>query len=671
MRLRSLAVTLTMAFLGQSAIIMIIISVINIHNVFVNNEKLVFEQQQNIAIDAANQVEKFISEKVVILSSVSHVTNMSAIDNSTQKQVIGKVLALDSAFRQIALIDKNNNEVGRVSRLASSTSGQLNVDNIKEALNEMNDEIYISRVYCDDSTFEPIIIMAVPVLNSLGDKDGVVFAEINLKFMWELIDTIKVGKNGFAYVTDREGNLIAFNDEGRVISGEKIDGLNIVKDFIGSNGINAQKTAKMTKGIMGTNVVTTYVPLGKPDWAVFNEIPVIEAAEPIIRNIIISIISMLIGFILAAIIGIYLSKRITKPIINLKSAARLISKGELGTEIKINAKNEIGELAVDFNQMADNINTLIMNIKQASRIILEQSSTLKEKSDLSAQSSETIVCAMEQINQGADQQAKEAEATSEQTGILGEEINNAVNKTAEVERLAGSARDLSLKSKDTVEILIERANETDRITRAFVENTTSLSDSLEKIRSIADAITEITNKTKNLSLNARIEAARAGEAGRGFEVIVKEISNLSNQSREAAKLIDPILEEIKLKAAVSSKASEEVNVILEEQMKSVYSTQDTFDKIILSMDNAISQIVELSNIIRNIDGIKEKSIKSVMTISSVTQQTAASCQEVSAASEEQKEIAYQVKSFADKLYEMGEKLVEVIDAFKTREEENI
>lgn len=671
MRLRSLAVTLTMAFLGQSAIIMIIISVINIHNVFVNNEKLVFEQQQNIAIDAANQVEKFISEKVVILSSVSHVTNMSAIDNSTQKQVIGKVLALDSAFRQIALIDKNNNEVGRVSRLASSTSGQLNVDNIKEALNEMNDEIYISRVYCDDSTFEPIIIMAVPVLNSLGDKDGVVFAEINLKFMWELIDTIKVGKNGFAYVTDREGNLIAFNDEGRVISGEKIDGLNIVKDFIGSNGINAQKTAKMTKGIMGTNVVTTYVPLGKPDWAVFIEIPVIEAAEPIIRNIIISIISMLIGFILAAIIGIYLSKRITKPIINLKSAARLISKGELGTEIKINAKNEIGELAVDFNQMADNINTLIMNIKQASRIILEQSSTLKEKSDLSAQSSETIVCTMEQINQGADQQAKEAEATSEQTGILGEEINNAVNKTAEVERLAGSARDLSLKSKDTVEILIERANETDRITRAFVENTTSLSDSLEKIRSIADAITEITNKTKNLSLNARIEAARAGEAGRGFEVIVKEISNLSNQSREAAKLIDPILEEIKLKAAVSSKASEEVNVILEEQMKSVYSTQDTFDKIILSMDNAISQIVELSNIIRNIDGIKEKSIKSVMTISSVTQQTAASCQEVSAASEEQKEIAYQVKSFADKLYEMGEKLVEVIDAFKTREEENI
>jgi len=535
----------------------------------------------------------------------------------------------------------------------------------------MNDEIYISRVYCDDSTFEPIIIMAVPVLNSLRDKDGVVFAEINLKFMWELIDTIKVGKNGFAYVTDREGNLIAFNDEGRVISGEKIDGLNIVKDFIGSNGINAQKTAKMTKGIMGTNVVTTYVPLGKPDWAVFIEIPVIEAAEPIIRNIIISIISMLIGFILAAIIGIYLSKRITKPIINLKSAARLISKGELGTEIKINAKNEIGELAVDFNQMADNINTLIMNIKQASRIILEQSSTLKEKSDLSAQSSETIVCAMEQINQGADQQAKEAEATSEQTGILGEEINNAVNKTAEVERLAGSARDLSLKSKDTVEILIERANETDRITRAFVENTTSLSDSLEKIRSIADAITEITNKTKNLSLNARIEAARAGEAGRGFEVIVKEISNLSNQSREAAKLIDPILEEIKLKAAVSSKASEEVNVILEEQMKSVYSTQDTFDKIILSMDNAISQIVELSNIIRNIDGIKEKSIKSVMTISSVTQQTAASCQEVSAASEEQKEIAYQVKSFADKLYEMGEKLVEVIDAFKTREEENI
>lgn len=665
MKLRSLALTLTIAFSGLSAMVMIINSSINIHNNFISNEKLVFEQQQYIAAEAANQVENYISEKVVILSSISYI----AIDNLSQKQVLGKVLGLDSAFRQIALVDNNNNELVRASRLSNSVSGQLSVDNIKEALSKMNDETYISRVYVDDTTYEPIIIVAVPVLNGLGDKSGVIFAEVNLKFMWDLIDTIKVGKNGLAYVTDREGNLIAFSDEGRVIKGEKLDRLSEVADFISSKDVNAQRKAEWVKGILGTDVITTYVPLGKPDWAVFIEIPFMEGAEPITKNIIVSIATMLISFVLALLIGIYLSKRITKPIINLKSAAKLISKGELGTEIKIDAKNEIGELAADFNQMASNINTLIMNIKQASRTILEQSSILKERSSLSAQSAEAVVCAMEQINQGAEQQAKEAESTSEQTGTLGEEINFAVTKTVEVERITGSTRDLSIKSKDTVEMLINRTNETDRITRRFVENTTSLSDSLEKIRGIADAITEITNKTKTLSLNARIEAARAGEAGRGFAVIVKEISNLSNQSREAAKLIEPVLQEIQLKAAVSSKSSEEVNVILEEQMQAVYSTQDTFDKIILSMDNAISQIIELSNIIRNIDVIKEKSIKSVMTISSVTQQTAASCQEVSAASEEQKEIAGQVKSFADKLYDMGEKLVGIIDIFKTREEE--
>jgi len=218
-----------------------------------------------------------------------------------------------------------------------------------------------------------------------------------------------------------------------------------------------------------------------------------------------------------------------------------------------------------------------------------------------------------------------------------------------------------------VELLIQRAQETDRITRLFIENTKRLSGSLEKIRGIAVAISQITNKTKTLSLNARIEAARAGEAGRGFIVIVNEISNLADQSGDAAKMIDPILKEIQFQTEVSKSTSEQAVEIVEEQMQTVLLTQSAFDEIIQSMENAISHITGLNETINNIDMFKQQSISSVMAINSITQETAASCEEVCAASLEQKEIADEVKAFASSLYDMGEELVETIGTFKTKE----
>lgn len=668
MKKRGLKKILTLSFLGVSAVAVLISSSINIYSNFLSTKKVVAKQQQIIADDAVNQVKSFIQQKTVMLTSIGNVNNIAAENQEKQILLLGKLLGLDTAFRQMALLDMQNNELARVSRLTKSIKGQLTDEHKKDALSQMASvQEYISPVYVDDVTFEPIIIMAVPIKNATGDKSGYIMAEVNLKFMWDMMDSMKIGKKGLAYVTDRKGNLIAFGDEGRVIKGEKVAGLKVVTDFIKTGKMPVNENVITAKGIKGSSVVSSYVTLTNPDWAVFIELPIMEAYQPVIKNILSALLAVMISFAIAVLIGAFLSKKITKPIIDLKNAARLISKGELDTVINVNSRTEIGELADDFNRMVSNINTLVTNIKQTTRIILEQSSVLKDRSNYSAQSAQAVVCSMEQISVGADEQAHEAGRTTEQTGILGEEIDHAVAKAVEVEKVTGFTRSISLKSKDTVKLLIDRAKETDKITKTLLENTGKLNNSLGKIKGIADAISEITSKTKTLSLNARVEAARAGEAGLGFVVIVNEISNLANQSRDAAKLIEPILKEIQLQTDDSVRTSEKANEIIEEQMQAVYSTQGAFDEIILSMDNAIGGIVDMNKIIKNIENFKEASINSVMTISSITEQTAASCQEVTAASQEQKAIADEVREFANNLYDMGEKLVETIDVFKTRE----
>ncbi|HOJ79089.1 MAG TPA: hypothetical protein PL158_13490, partial [Bacillota bacterium] len=105
---KKLAVTLSIMFLVVSAVAILISGSINIYKIFNSNQQVVAKEQQVLATDAVNKVTSFIKDKTVILSSISNVTNL--VDNVTESQnVLSKMLRLDSAFRQIAIVDLNNN----------------------------------------------------------------------------------------------------------------------------------------------------------------------------------------------------------------------------------------------------------------------------------------------------------------------------------------------------------------------------------------------------------------------------------------------------------------------------------------------------------------------------------------------------------------------------------
>ncbi|TYQ17795.1 UNVERIFIED_CONTAM: methyl-accepting chemotaxis sensory transducer with Cache sensor [Acetivibrio alkalicellulosi] len=664
---KSLSTTLTIAFVAVSTIVLFINSAIGIYTSYQSNTQLVASEQFIIANDASEEVKGFINQKIDMLKAVTVISDLTENDEEHQRTIMNRLLNIDNSFRQIALLNNNGTEVSRVSRLSSLALGQLTQENKAEVFSNLYlQNEFISDIYIDDISFEPIIILASPITNSLGDFRGALLAEVNLKFMWDVVASMEIGNSGIAYVVDRSGNLIAYENTSRVIRGENLSNLEIVQEFINNTENEVEIRGRISKGIMDTDTAIAYVPLVYPDWAIIIEMPVNEAYAPIIKSITVALVTILLSFILAIIVGVIISKRITKPVINLRDATRIISEGDLDAQINVTSKNEIGELTVNFNKMVENISTIVTDIKKALKIIMDQSLKLKESSSQSAEAARAIVIAMEQISMGTEEQAHEAEKTSEQTHNLEKEINIAVSKADEVEKITVATKNLSIKSKNTVELLTQKAKETDRILKIFSEDTSKLSESMEKIRGITDTISVITKKTTLLSLNAKIEAAKAGEVGHGFSVIASEINNLSNQSRDAAKMIEPIIKEIKLQTKASTSTCEKANEIMEQQMKAVFSTQEAFDEIITAMDNVTEKIVEMNNTINKIDSVKAKTISSVLTISSISQETAASSEEVTAASEQQKSVADQVNDFAESLYNMGTKLVKTINIFKTK-----
>ena len=372
-KFRSLTVTLAISFLILSAVVLLIAIGLDMYFNFRSQQNLVIAQQRLIAQEAANSVKGFIQKKFEVLETANSIGNLAIASQEEQKLVMDKLLGLEPAFRQLILLNAQEREVQRVARVSklalSQSIGQFESEFFSQA---SKGKTYVSPVYIDNVTSEPLMLMAIPITDVFGIFKGVLTAEINLKFMWDLVDRIKIGKTGVAYVVDKHGSLIAFGDISRVLRGEKLIHLQEVAKFVEGEELSHEDNAGISKGIRGNRVVANQAHLGSPDWSVVVELPALEAYQPVIKALKRSISFMLICFFLATMLGIYLSKRITKPIIDLRNATRKISKGNLDTQIILISNDEIGELAVSFNQMVEDLNRTTVSRDELAEEVLER-----------------------------------------------------------------------------------------------------------------------------------------------------------------------------------------------------------------------------------------------------------------------------------------------------------
>ncbi|HHU52104.1 MAG TPA: methyl-accepting chemotaxis protein [Firmicutes bacterium] len=665
---RSLQATLTLTFILLGSTFLVVTSCISMLNNYRNSQRIVADQQQLIAKEAANVVNDFLQEKYTFLNVASGIGALDLDVYTRQKTVLEKLMGYEASFRQLAIFNANGREVAKITRASDLKLPQLTAEIKREMLAKVKSgKNFIGSVYIDDFTFEPMVLMAVPIKNVFGDVRGTLLAEVNLKFMWDLVSSVKIGRNGTAYVVDRTGVLLVFQDIGRVLKGENLSNLSKVAEFQSDPDFSKGVTTNTVKGITGTKVVSTYLPLIEPDWAVIIELPFIEAYGSFIAALVFTIIINLTCVTLSVFIGSELARRITKPIIDLRDATTQISKGNFDISIKSRARNEVGDLAENFDWMVKQINPLIAKTKKAVRMILEYSRALEESSTQSAENMSAVVVAIQQISQGAVEQAGENEKTSNLANSLAKQIDIMADKFKDVETITKAIKDLSINSKDALEILLERATETDQVTKEFTKNARDLDISMAKIRGIIDVINGINEQTNLLALNASIEAARAGEAGRGFAVVASEINKLANQSKEATNTITAILNEIKTLSAITAKTSSDAERIVDDQMAAVNTVNISYNEINSAVDRIIENNLQMLNLVKSVNEFKEETVRAIMNIGTISEESASSSQEVLAISEEQIVFNDEVKQMAERLHTMAEDLVETTDVFVVKE----
>ncbi len=423
----SLTYTLVLSFLFLSLMTVLIVSSLEIYFSFQKQHQNIASQQSLIAQNAAYDVKSFIAGDFDSLETAAGVSSIYEIGTSEQEDVLNRMLGSEPSIRQLILLDADGQKLAEVSRLSRESLGKLGRMLGDDPFSRTKiGERYMSSVYIDNMTSEPLVLIAVPVENVFGDFEGTLIAEVNLKFMWDLVDSIKIGDSGFAYVVDREGDLIAFGDIGRVLKGDNMGYLKEVKDFMSEGASGHEPEAEITTGIDGNQVVTSHVDLGEPDWAVVIEMPVTEAYSSVMNEIFLIAVAAAFSLLAAVSGSVYLSRRITKPIKTLRDAVVDIGSGKLGTKIEIASKNEIGDLASSFNKMASDLrlshDELRQHASELERNVRERTLDLDQKVSELTETKTAVLNMMDDMD-----------STNRELVETKEELENSFKKLSEVD----------------------------------------------------------------------------------------------------------------------------------------------------------------------------------------------------------------------------------------------
>ena len=281
--------------------------------------------------------------------------------------MMDSLLGHDPSIRQFVLLDAGGHQLAADSIVSIAALSPQFITQSQSALTQTSKgQNYISPVYIDNETNEPLIAIAIPVKNVFGDFQGTLVAEVDLKFMWDLVDQLKVGQTGYTYVVDDRGNLIAFGDTSRVLRGENEQKILAVKEFLQNPSASTNATLGVTTytGLRGGTVIGTYVPLGTPSWAVVTELPWQEAYQSVIQNIIVSIVILLAMAVLAGLAGAFVARRLALPLVDLSNAAAAVAGGNLEVVAKTGGPAEIAQVASTFNTMTSRLHELIATLEQ-------------------------------------------------------------------------------------------------------------------------------------------------------------------------------------------------------------------------------------------------------------------------------------------------------------------
>src|SRR6266446_1287766 len=316
---------------------------------------------QRVAVrGVGKQIHLFLQDKEEALKSQAKLFRPPLLmqDKEALRLLTHRFFQREPAFVEVGILDTQGKERLKVSRVLAITDQELGDSSASALFQEgMQRKTYWGPVVTTE-TSEPWVTLALPIEGSGTTMAGVVYGVINLKALWEVTGELQLSHGGRAYVVDRLGQLISTDDANLVLKRLSFADRPLIQQLMQHPGT---QDLEFVQGDYinehGVRVLATGLHLPGGQWSVVVEQPQTILYAPIAQKLWFTLGISVIGLLICMGIACILSQRFTRPIVRLREGVVQFGSGHLTHQVTVETDDEIGDLARQFNQMAEQLHT--------------------------------------------------------------------------------------------------------------------------------------------------------------------------------------------------------------------------------------------------------------------------------------------------------------------------
>ncbi|HFK1746308.1 methyl-accepting chemotaxis protein [Bacillus cereus] len=355
-----------------------------------------------------------------------------------------------------------------------------------------------------------------------------------------------------------------------------------------------------------------------------------DSQKMIDRSVITFIILVVVTTIVICIVSYIISKLIVAPLQTVSRMMERAKEGDLTVHGDYTAKDELGVLVSNFNEMIAGLRTNMQEVENNIQLLFQHADGVVSASEVSSSAAKKITMDIEEVANGAESQMQAMEQTAGAMEELTQGMQSIVNTSSSVNELsAQSALDAESGNK-LMKQMIQQMDTIQNSVHSGVKQVETMKEQSEEIVKIIDVMQGITSQINLLALNAAIEAARAGESGRGFAIVADEVRKLAEQSSDSAKQIENLITQV---------------------MGTTNHTVHMMGKVDNEVQAGTQVVMHTEKVFGTITEKVQQVSEQIQTVSMSTDEIAASSEEISASAEDMAQISQRSSDRTDRVKE--------------------